>query len=355
MGKTRKTGRCLESLVKLALPVLKQAERENPRIGRGDRPDHPDWFMAVLIMIVVLKKKKGKSAQFRFLYEHRQEIAEWTGQEGFPSRPTYFRRYRQAHELYRSAIRLQGELAIKEGIADPHDVAIDKSLAEALGEPWHKSDQAAGKQPAGVDVEATWGFSVYHDWVFGYSFEVVVTATAGTTVFPLSASVGVASTSEMKTCPEKIAQLPEGVVNASLDSAYDANALAEQMEYDAEGKKNGRHFLCPENPRHNSRAKTKPCGADKSRGESRRRRAERKKYFESRKGKAIYGRRKKTVEPFNQWLKSLFELNDKVWHRGLANNQTQMLAAIFAYQLLVRYNHKQGNENGKVCWILDKL
>ena len=61
------------------------------------------------------------------------------------------------------------------------------------------------------------------------------------------------------------------------------------------------------------------------------------------------------MEPFNEWFKSLFELNDRVWHRGLDNNKTQLLAALFAYQALVRYNHRQGNNNGQVRWILDRL
>ena len=30
-------------------------------------------------------------------------------------------------------------------------------------------------------------------------------------------------------------------------------------------------------------------------------------------------------------------LDDRVWHRGLGNNLTQLLTAMFAYQLLVRY------------------
>jgi hypothetical protein len=49
----------------------------------------------------------------------------------------------------------------------------------------------------------------------------------------------------------------------------------------------------------------------------------------------------------------LFELNDRVGRRGLENDQTQSLAALFAYQTLVRYNRRQGNENGQVQWILD--
>ena len=69
----------------------------------------------------------------------------------------------------------------------------------------------------------------------------------------------------------------------------------------------------------------------------------------------LYSRRKKTVEPFNQWFKSLLELDGCVWHRGLANNQTQILGSIFLYQLLVRYNHHRGNRNGQVRWILDTM
>jgi hypothetical protein len=355
MGKTRKGGGCLESLIKMAVPVFKQAEEQNPRSGRGDKPTVPDWFMAVLIMIGLLKKKKSKSAQYRHLSEMRPQIAAWSGEKSFPSRSTYFRRYRRSRKLYREAIKLQGELAIAESIVDAHDVVIDKSLLESLGDPWHQSDRRAGKMRPGIDPDATWGYSEHHGWVYGYSFEVAVSATPGSVIFPLLASVDVASTSEMKSCPEKLAQLPTGAVNVSLDSGYDSNALAEQLEYDEHGHKTGRRFLCPENPRNNSRPKTKASAADKSRAESRRRRAERRKFLHSRKGKKIYRRRSKTVEPFNQWLKSLFELDGGVWHRGLENNQTQILAAIFAYQLLVRYNHKQGHANGRIRSLLDKL
>ncbi len=61
--------------------------------------------------------------------------------------------------------------------------------------------------------------------------------------------------------------------------------------------------------------------------------------FKKPESKRIYKRRTKTVEPFNSWFKSLFAL-DRAWHRGLANNQTQILAAIFCYQALVRYNFR---------------
>ena len=62
-----------------------------------------------------------------------------------------------------------------------------------------------------------------------------------------------------------------------------------------------------------------------------------------------------TVEPFNEWFKTLFELHDRAWHRGLDNNRTQILAALFTYQLLLAYNRRRGRNNAQVSWILDGL
>lgn len=354
MGKRAKTDKLLPALVKLAIPTLQQAEKETAR-GRGAKPDVPDWVIAAMIMIALLRKKKTKSAQFRYLSERRRDLAEWLGCSKFPSRSTYFRRYRRAHRIYRTAIRLQGEQAVAEGVADPRDVAVDKSLIAAPGAPWHVDDKQEGKTPAGVDVDAAWGYSKHDGWVYGYSYEVVVTATPGGTVFPLLASVDGANASEPRTFLPKVEQLPAGTQTVSADSGYDANYLGEAVEYDAAGQRTGRRFLCPENPRNNKRPKTKPCKADARRANSRQLRQQRKQFLESRRGRRIYAQRKQTVEPFNQWLKSHFELEERAWHRGMENNRTQMLAAIFAYQLLVRHNHRCGNENGQVRWILDAL
>jgi hypothetical protein len=355
MGKRAKAGTLVSELVKLAIPTLQEAQRHAPRQGRGDKPDIPDWVMAALIMIALLHKKKTKSAQFRFLGERRAEIARWLDCRAFPSRATYFRRYWRAHRLYREAIRLQAEQAMAEGIVDPQHVVVDKSLIEALGPPWHVRHRKRNKRPPGVDVQSSWGYSEHDGWVNGFSFEVVVSATPNSLVFPLLASVDTASVSEMRTFSSKIASLPATTRTVSADSGYDANYIGEQVEYDPQGRRTGRRFLCPENPRHSGRPKVKPCHADASRAQSRQRRGERKKFFQSPVGRRIYRRRSKTVEPFNQWFKSLFELDQKVWHRGLDNNRTQILGAMFVYQLLVRYNHRQGNENACIRWIMDAL
>jgi hypothetical protein len=87
----------------------------------------------------------------------------------------------------------------------------------------------------------------------------------------------------------------------------------------------------------------------------RRHRAARHRFMQSARGKRLYSLRKQTVEPFNQWFKHLFDLEDRVWHRGLDNNRTLLLAAVFCYQTLQRYNHACGHRDGQVKWILDGL
>src|SRR5205823_4734608 len=187
MGKRATVGTLRSELVKLALPILQAAQRQCPRTGPGAKPDIPDWVMAALIMIALLYKKKTKSAQFRFLREHRHHLAATLGGSWFPARATYFRRYRRAHRLYREAVRLQGAQAIADGIVDPQQVVVDKSLIEALGPPWHMRDRQADKIPPGVDVDSAWGYSEHDGWINGFSFEVVVSATPGSVVFPLLA------------------------------------------------------------------------------------------------------------------------------------------------------------------------
>jgi hypothetical protein len=79
MGRRATAGTIVAELVQLAVPALQAAERETPRTGPGDKPAIPDWVMAGLIMIALLKRKKTKSAQYRFLSEHRAEVARWLG------------------------------------------------------------------------------------------------------------------------------------------------------------------------------------------------------------------------------------------------------------------------------------
>ncbi len=342
-----KEGTCLAALVRMTIPIARAAEKQCPRTGPGRPPEYEDWKIAVLIMIGIFTRRKSKSAQYRFLHDRRRELCRWLELRCFPSRATYFQRYRRAHRLFEAAIRIQGRRAIDEGLADPTTIAVDKSLIKARGALWHQQDRRRGHLPRGVDPDSTWGFSTHHGWVQGYSYETVVTAGKKGPRVPLLASVDTASASEFKTFGPKIKQLPPATKNVLADSGYDKNEYGDRIELDSHGRATGRRFICPPNPR-NARLRPPRTPVEQ-------RRLRRTKFYESRTGRRLYVRRTPASEPFNEWFKSLFELSDHVWHRRLDNNRTQILAAFCCYQVLLRYNHRRGRNNGQVKWILDTL
>jgi len=350
-------GTCLAKLVRMAIPLCRTAQSQCPRTGPGRPPDFEDWKMAILIMAAILKNRKSKSAQYRFLHEHRRKLRRWLGLDRFPSRGTYFSRYTRIHRLFQIAVRLQGIQALREGVATARTVSVDKSLIKARGPQWHAKDRKANRIPPrlhGVDRDSTWSFSKHHGWVQGYSYEVVVTADKGT-VLPLLASADTASVSEHVSFGLKIAQLPKATRNVLADSGYDNNDYGDRVERDENARPTGRRFLCAPNPRSGRIA---PCPARDmapTNREARQRRRQRLAFYRSKTGRRLYRQRSQSVEPFNEWFKSLFGLDQTVWHRGLCNNQTQLLAALFCYQLLLRHNHRSGHDNGQIQWILDTL
>jgi len=353
MGKRAKDGALLEEIVSLAVPVCQQAEQSCPRGGPGRRPEIPDWVLAVMIMICVSLRKKTKAAQFTWWTQHAADFARWLPGQRLPSRSTFYDRYRRTHRLFRQAIRLQGEQAVARGWIDATLVAVDKSLLEGQGEPWSPRDRRWGHVRRGVDPDTTWGYSTHHGWVQGYSFEVVVTAT-GSVPWPLIASVDTASCSEQKSFREKIADLPETTKYVAADSGYDSNAVAEAVEWQ-DGCRTGRRFLCPEVPRpNNGRPRQPHSRQSRSRQYHRRLREERRRFLETARGRKLYARRR-SVEPFHAQLKHLFDLRERVWHRGQENNRTMVLAAICVYQLLVTYNQLHGRPLGRLQCLLDAL
>ncbi len=355
MAKRAKEGMCLAALAEMAMPICQQAERECPRTGPGRKPEIPDWVMAVLIMVAVLKKRKAKRAQYRFLESHRAELLGWMGVERFPARSTYCDRYRRAHLLFQHAIRLQAEKEVEAGDVDATTVAIDKSPVRSCGSPWGRHHQDRGRLPPGADAEATWTYSKHHGWVQGYAYEVVVTAGKGGALWPILASVEPASSQASEPAADKLAHLPEPTRHALADSGYDRDVLGETVEWDGQGHRTGKRFLCPEINRRGARKATKPHRNSRQRAIHQARRQQRREFFQSPRGKRLYARRGCTIEPFNEWFKSLFDLHQRVWHRHLDNNRTQILAALFAYQVLLRYNRRTGRHNGQLQWILESL
>jgi hypothetical protein len=55
MGQRAEAGTCMAEWVRLAVPSPTAAEDPPPRTGPGDKPHPPEWLIAALLMIAVLK------------------------------------------------------------------------------------------------------------------------------------------------------------------------------------------------------------------------------------------------------------------------------------------------------------
>ncbi|MBL9081406.1 MAG: transposase [Planctomycetales bacterium] len=347
-----KEGDGLEALVRAAVPLCREAERLRPRCGPGRRPKVPDWVLAVLIMATTAKRRKSKSAQYRFIVAHRESLCVWMNVTRLPKRTQYFDRFRRAHRLLDVAVELAGRRAVERGHADARLAAVDKSLIATRGAPWHRRDRRRKHVPRGVDVEATWTYSQHHGWLEGYGYEIVVSAGKNGPVWPLCVSVEPAHVREHRTFPAKAARLPKQVRYVLADSGYDAEDLAEAVE--SSPAENGRRrFVCP--LRKPTRTAKRVWRETRRRRARRERRDRRREWMARPYAKKLYARRAVTVEPFNEWFKKLFDLHEHAWHRGNENNCTQILAAVFTYQLLLAYNRRRKKHHAQIAYILDGL
>jgi hypothetical protein len=353
MPKRATDGALLDELVSRSIPLCQRAEKESPRLGPGRKPMIPDWVLTVMIMVGIMLRKKTKSAQLVWWQQHHADFERWLPGQTMPSRSTFYERYRRVHRLFRRGIVLQGKTAVARGWANAECTAVDKSLVAGRGRPWKPADRRRNHVPRRVDMDTTWGYSDYHGWVQGYAFEVVVTAPPQGVIWPLAASVDTASRSEQKSILEKVSDLPTATRYVLADSGYDSNAVAEAVET---SKPHRRRFLCPEVRRwHPTRSCALLSRQSHERQRHRRLRNERRTFLKSCRGRSLYRRRKTTVEPFHAQLKHLFDLDHRVWHWGLENNRTMILAAICAYQLLLTYNHTKHRPVANLQCLLDAL
>ncbi|VAX40563.1 hypothetical protein MNBD_PLANCTO03-378 [hydrothermal vent metagenome] len=77
-------GRRLGTLVRMATPICKAAQKYCPRTGPGHPFEYSDWQIAVLIFTAVLKRRKSKSSQYQYLTQHAHEMKKRLGLKFWP-------------------------------------------------------------------------------------------------------------------------------------------------------------------------------------------------------------------------------------------------------------------------------
>jgi len=351
MSLCTKDGVWLEQCVAIVSKACQRADLRCLRKGPGRKPEIPHWLIATMVVIGVMHRKKTRDAQYAFWKHRSAEFQAYFPGQRLLSRSQFYVRARAISHLLQMVIQQIGMQAVRHGWADARSVAVDKSLMAARG---RRCSTRQRKPRRGVDQDATWGYSEHDGWVFGYSYEVVVSAGKGRVLWPLLASVDTASRSEQKTCLDKLQRLPRQARYILADAGYDSNAVGEAVEWTAPGRRTGRRFLCPEIPRPQVGKHRQPHSREtRQRQYHRRLRDARRTFTQSPRGQRLYRRRSVTVEPFNSHFKHVFELHERVWHWRLHNNRVTILAAIVAYQALLTYNHQKRHRHARIQYLLN--
>ena len=212
-----------------------------------------------------------------------------------------------------------GNVFVIEGLVKPYVVATDTALLKSKGHVWHKSSMKEGVVPrSGIDTDARWGYSHTKDWVFGYKLHMIC-STDLPTVVPLSADVTTANVSDKPVYPVTVSRLLPKTLEKIHYMVADPGFSGKKL-YDFSMNK-GFQLVCPV-----KKYKNTPI--------------ERLKlvdFYESALGQVIYSRRKTSIEPLIEHIKSVFRI-DPVPARGLDRVRGIVLLSLLLYQTLVYYN-----------------
>ena len=239
-----------------------------------------------------------------------------------PSRRTFDRRLKTISTDIKERLSTMGKLFVVEGLVRPYVVATDTALLESKGHIWHASSMKEGVVPcSGIDTEAKWGYSHTKGWVFGYKLHMVSSTEPSSTVVPLSADVTTANVSDKPVYPDVVSYLSTETLEKIHYMVADPGFSGKKL-YDLSLKK-GFQLICPV-----KRYKNTPVE-----------RLKLVEFYESALGQVIYSKRRTSIEPLIEHIKSTFRI-DPVQVRGLDKVRGIILLVVLLYQILVYYNCK---------------
>jgi len=319
----------------LQLIEMVWVDPEITHCGRGAPKIYSEKVMFKLYLVSLCKKLFARRSLWRYLSANAL-IARACGLSQIPDRRTLDRRLVEIGPQAEVQIRNLGLVLSLEGVTDGITTASDGSVFAVKGPVWHKSDKIAGRIPdglTGLDTEADWIYSPYHDWVYGYKAHVTTTVAPTTVRVVLEATV-TGSACEGHILKERIAYLPDMVQTLLLDASYDDSKLIDQCEAHAI------EVLVP---------LAKPIGVSTSQ-----KRRDRAAYLATPEGKSRYQQRGSSIEPFFATIKSLFGL-DPLPVKGKIKVSAFILLALYAWNLIVLFNFIHDRPLGRVKPLLDVL
>ena len=180
----------------------------------------------------------------------------------------------------------------------------------------------------GIDTDARWGYSYTKGWTFGYKLHL--TSTTGKIVVPLTADVTTANVQDnqmyvpLTSSSSSAFSLPLTCYMVA-DPGYDDKNL-----YKYSKKVLGIELVCPVE-RYESTPK---------------KRLELVCFYQSDLGQTTYSKRRISIEPLIEHIKSVFRI-DPLPVRGFNAVSAILLLSVLLYQLMVYYNCRTNKINPK--------
>jgi hypothetical protein len=261
--------------------------------------------------------------------QYNRKLVLACGLVSIPCRRTFDRRLKTISTDIKERISTMGYLFVSERLVEPSITSIDSSLLKAKGPVWHKSSMKKGEVPCpGIDTDARWGYSHTKGWIFGYKLHL--TCSTGKIVVPLTADVTTANVPDnrmyipLTSSPLSVFSLPY-VLYMIADPGYDDKNL-----YEYSKKVLGIDLVCPVE-RYKSTYKERldlVC------------------FYDSEMGQAIYSRRRISIEPLIEHIKSVFRI-DPLPIQEFDAISAIVLLSVLLYQIMVYYNCKAEKINPK--------
>lgn len=280
---------------------------------RGRPPVYPDrlFLQGLVVMIVrrletvpllvaVLQADTAEMAQVRALLSVNGRL---------PDRRTWERRLARVPARLPAQIGCLGRALVRlVGAWSSHGraVALDSTLLRAPGGVWHAKQRAQHLLPIiTLDVEANWGKSGWHGWVYGWKLHLA-SVVAGC-IIPVAAELTAANVHDQTMAPHLLREVPLETRYVLGDTHYQAPDLHALCQ--AHGRTLIASGWTPASPRDPG----KPVRA------------------------VFHALRSHACETLNEVLKDLFGLHGTVPTTGRLATKRYVLGCVFVYQLALWY------------------
>lgn len=289
-----------------------------PPRGRGRPVVYSDRLFLQGLLIMIVRRLETVPLLVAVLYAPTAEMARVRAvlavDGRLPHRRTWERRLARVPATLPAQIGCLGRALVElTGAWTTHGraVALDSPLLRAPGGVWHVKQRAAHLLPiVTLDVEADWGRSGWHGWVYGWKLHLA--AVVGGCFLPVAAFLTKASVHDATVAPLLLDELPLDTRFVLGDTAY------QTADLHAECRLDGRTLVAPRRTPAPVPDPGKPVRA------------------------LFHALRHIAAENLNELIKDCFGLHGTVPTTGRLATERYVLGCIFVYQVALWYRATHG-------------